>query len=44
VGDIAPTAFHRVEECIRRGEEAIRPHLEKLQEKLAEWQGEKKHE
>ncbi|WP_245596818.1 patatin-like phospholipase family protein [Shimazuella kribbensis] len=44
VGDIAPTAFHRVEECIRRGERAIRPNLAELQDKLANWQGENKDE
>jgi NTE family protein len=44
VGDIAPTAFHRVEECIRRGERAIRPNLVALQDKLANWQGENKYE
>ncbi|MXQ53245.1 patatin-like phospholipase family protein [Shimazuella alba] len=44
VGDIAPTAFHRVEECIRRGEQAIRPNLAVLLDKLAHWQGENKHE
>lgn len=44
MGDIAPTAFHRVEECIRRGEHAIRPHLNDLLDKLANWQGENKHD
>nr|WP_255724543.1 patatin-like phospholipase family protein [Shimazuella soli] len=44
VGDIAPTAFHRVEECIRRGKRAIHPYLTDLLDKLANWQGENKHE
>jgi NTE family protein len=42
VGDISPTAFQRAEECIRRGEEAIRPRIAQLKEKLANWQGEKR--
>jgi NTE family protein len=38
IGDISPTDFYRVEECIVRGENAMSPVLTELKQKLALWQ------
>ncbi|MBA4494743.1 patatin-like phospholipase family protein [Paenactinomyces guangxiensis] len=40
VSDINPTAFTRVEECIRRGEEEARSHIQQLKKLIQERQGE----
>ena len=41
VGDIQVTSFSRVEECIKRGEEEARARIDKLKERINNWQGEK---
>jgi len=40
VADISPTAFTRIDECIRRGENEARKHLPALQELIQQWQKE----
>ncbi len=41
VGDIQVSSFSRAEECIKRGEEEARAHIDKLKELIQNWQGEK---
>ncbi|SEN15600.1 patatin-like phospholipase family protein [Lihuaxuella thermophila] len=44
VSDISPTAFTRVEECIRRGEDEARAQVRQLKELIQNWQGESVNE
>lgn len=39
LSEIGPTAFHQVEECIRLGEEAARAHVERIRERMRNWEG-----
>ncbi|MBN2908276.1 patatin-like phospholipase family protein [Polycladomyces sp. WAk] len=39
LSEISPTAFHQVEKCIRLGEEAARAHVERIRERIRNWEG-----